>query len=92
MVMGPQPQETYVRGNTIVKVSPPSIRKRVVIQDVPTEASAPSGLARRQGNEPLGQGKPMTKAVRQRKKKNAIPTQKALLPYNPVRNDPYFVG
>jgi len=49
------------------------------------ETSAPSGLSR-QGNEPTGQGKP-----RQRKKKNAIPTQKPALQYNPLSNDPYFV-
>jgi len=55
------------------------------------ETSAPSGLAR-QGNEPLGEGKPMTKAMIQRRKKTAIPTQKPALPYNPMRNDPYFVG
>jgi hypothetical protein len=54
------------------------------------EASAPSGLSR-QGNEPIGEGKPMRKAVRQRKKKNAMPTQKPALQYNPLSNDPYFV-
>jgi len=53
------------------------------------ETSAPSGLLR-QGNEPTGQGKP-SKAVRQRKKKNAIPTQRPALQYNALSNDPYFV-
>ena len=85
--MGPQPEETYFRGSKVVKVSPPSARKKRPPTDVVGETSAPSGLTR-QGNEPMGQGRP----TRQRKKKNGIPTQKPVLPYNPMRNDPYFVG
>jgi hypothetical protein len=86
----PVPEETYFRGNQVVRVSPPSGKKKKQGTETMGETSAPSGLAR-QGNEPLGEGKPMTKAMRQRRKKTAIPTQKPVLPYNPVRNDPYFV-
>jgi hypothetical protein len=86
----PVPEETYFRGSQVVRVSPPSGKKQKGAVTM-GETSAPSGLAR-QGNEPLGEGKPMTKAMRQRRKKMAIPTQKPMRPYNPVRNDPYFVG
>ena len=84
-----QPEDTYVRGNRVVKVSPPSARKQQKTE-VMGETSAPSGLLR-QGNEPSGEGRPMSKAARQRKNKIATPTQKPVLPYNALKNDPYFV-
>ena len=81
------PQVKYFRGNKVVQVSPPQQPRKIFRPnpEVMGEASAPSGLSR-QGNEPIGQGKP-----RQRKKKNGIPTQKPALQYNPLSNDPYFV-
>jgi hypothetical protein len=85
------PQETYFRGNRVIQVSPPQPRKiRRPNPEVMGETSAPSGLAR-QGNEAIGEGKPMSEAVRQRKKKSAIPTQRPALQYNALSNGPYFV-
>ena len=83
--------ETYFRGNQ-VRMSPPTSRKihRGNPPETMGEASSPSGL--RQGNEPLGEGRPMSKAVRQRKKKTALPTKPAFLPYDPSRNGNFFVG
>ena len=84
--------ETYFRGNQTVRVTPPTSRKihRGNPPETMGETSAPSGLLR-QGNEPLGEGKSMSKAVRQRKKKTTMPTQKPVLPYNVLKNDRYFV-
>ena len=89
-IFGPQPEDTYIRGTKVVKVTPPSIKKRPGTTEVMGETSAPSGL--RQGNEPLGEGKPVSRAMRQRKKKTAIPTHKPVLQYNALKNDPYFIG
>ena len=85
------PQETYFRGTKNIQVSPPQQSRKIFRPNVEVmgETSAPSGL--HQGNEPIGQGRPITKAVRKQRKKTAMPTQKALLPYNTLKNDPYFV-
>ena len=87
----PTLEDSYAdKASKTVKVSPFSWKKQKGEQ-VEGETSAPSGLAGRQGNEPLGEDKPMTKAMRPRRKKTAIPTQKPVLTYNPLRNYPYFV-
>jgi hypothetical protein len=65
-----QPEETYIRGNQVIRVTPQTRKKQKGAEvEVMGETSASSRLVARQGNEPLGEGRPMSKTMRQRKKR-----------------------